>query len=259
MIAFIDNDGVELALERRGHGAQQLLMLHGWISARRMWYDVVDRLDPARFTVHLLDFRGSGLSDRPDHGHDLEGYASDVRAAIRAIGAPLTLVGHSMGGKVAQYVASERPPVLRRLVLVAPGSARAYRFPATHRDATLDAFGSRRKIEAFQRAAMAAPIAPETMERIVDDALTGQREAWFGWYDRGRTVDFSERLAAIEIPTLCIAGGKDPLGPPARLKREVAGAIAGALMVTLRNAGHNLPVEAPEEIAAAVARFAEPA
>lgn len=256
MLTFIENDGVELCLERRGSGASHVLFLHGWISARRMWFDVAERLDLERFTLHLLDFRGCGLSDRPMHGHTLEGYVSDARAALAAIGEPAMIAGHSMGGKVAQYLASERPPQLQKLLLVAPGTAAGGRPSERQRALAVETFGSRSKIEAFQRAAMGVAVPEERMRRIVEDALVAQREAWFGWYDRGRFTGFHERLASIAVPTLCVGGAKDPLVPPSRLKREVAQAIPGSLFVTLRNAGHNLPVETPEEIAGALARFA---
>ncbi|MBV9409947.1 MAG: alpha/beta fold hydrolase [Candidatus Eremiobacteraeota bacterium] len=159
MIRLVENGEVTLALEVRGHGPRALLFAHGWISARRMWYEVVDRLDPARFTAHLLDFRGAGLSDRPLTGHDLDGYASDLRAALAAVG-PAVVVAHSMGGKVAQYVATEAPAALERLVLVAPGSASAYLASGKHRALAERAFGSRRQIERYQRAAMARTSTP---------------------------------------------------------------------------------------------------
>ncbi|MDQ2681808.1 MAG: alpha/beta hydrolase [Candidatus Eremiobacteraeota bacterium] len=252
---FIENDGVRLCLERRGVGARHVLFAHGWISGRRMWYDVAQRLDPDKFTLHLLDFRGAGLSDRPMTGHDLDGYASDLRAALRAIDAPVTLVGHSMGGKISQFIACERPANLKRMVLVAPGTARSVRLSERHRQLSLEAFGVRKRIERFQRAAMARETPYNSMQRIVDDALVGQREAWFGWYERGRAVDFFERLKAIVVPTLAIAGEKDPLTPPSRIKRDVSAAIAGCALVMLKNAGHNLPVETPDEIASAIDKF----
>ena len=254
-IRYVDNGDVTLALEVRGHGPRAVLFAHGWISGRRMWYDVAERLDPQRFTAYLLDFRGAGLSDRPLEGHDLEGYASDLRAALDAVG-PSAVVAHSMGGKVAQYVAIERPANLERLVLVAPGTAHAYAMNPKHRSLAEAAFGSRRRIERFQRAAMTRVVSPEVMERIVGDALLAQREAWFGWYDRGRTAAFADRLERIAVASVVVAGENDPLAPPHRMKRDVADRIAGALFVTLRNAGHNLPVETPDEIAGIVARFA---
>ena len=255
MIRFVDNGDVTLALEVRGHGPRTFLFAHGWISGRRMWYDVADRLDGTRFTAHLLDFRGAGLSDRPLDGHDLEGYASDLRAALDAVG-PAVVVAHSMGGKIAQYVATERPPNLERLVLIAPGTARAYAMNVKHRALAEAAFGSRKRIERFQRAAMVREVVPEVMERIVSDALVSQREAWFGWYDKGRTADFADRLDRITVKTIVVAGENDPLAPPQRVKRDVVERIDGALFVNLRRAGHNLPVETPDEIAGIVERVA---
>ena len=252
-IRFVENGDVTLALEVRGRGPRTLLFAHGWISGRRMWYDVADRLDPERFTSYLLDFRGAGLSDRPLDGHDLEGYASDLRAALDAVG-PAAVVAHSMGGKIAQFVATERPAALERLVLVAPGTAHAYAMHAKHRALAEAAFGSRARIERFQRAAMTRAVAPDVMDRIVSDALLAQREAWFGWYDRGRTADFADRLDRIATPTVVVAGSNDPLAPPARVRRDVANRIAGAVFIELRNAGHNLPVEMPDEIAGVLDR-----
>lgn len=255
MVEFIDNGGVQLCIEHRGNGPRHILFLHGWISARRMWYDVADRLDGERFTMHLLDFRGNGSSDRPREGHDLLGYASDARAALEHIAAPTAIAGHSMGGKVAQFLASDRPQFLEKLLLVAPGTASGGRASQHHRSKALDTYGSRKRIEAFQRAAMARTVESRVMERLVDDALVSQWEHWCGWYDRGRFSEFIERLQKIDVPVLCIGGAKDPLVPPSRLKRDVAQAIPGCLLVTLRDAGHNLPVETPAEIAHAISSF----
>lgn len=256
MIRFVANGDVALALESRGRGPRAVLFAHGWISGRRMWYDVADRLDGERFTLHLLDFRGAGLSDRPLDAYGLDAYASDLRAALREVG-PATVVAHSMGAKVAQYVATERPPEIDRLVLVAPGTAHAYPLNPKHRALAEEAYGSRKRIERFQRAAMLRDVAPDIMERLVTDALVWPRETWFGWYDKGRTADFSGRLREIAVKTVVVAGENDVLAPPARVKRLVADEIAGALFVKVRKVGHNLPVEAPDEIAAIVARVAD--
>lgn len=220
-----------------------------------MWYEVVRRLDSSAFTMHLLDVRGCGLSDRPREGHDLDGYASDLRAALDAMTQPVTLVGHSMGGKLAQYVAAERPPKLERLILAAPGTAGASRTSEQHRALMLDVYGYRDRIERFQRAAMRRAPSPEAIERIVEDALVASYEHWIGWYDNGRTHEFMERLRAIAVPVLAIAGAADPLVSVSRIKRDVVEAIDGALFVMLRDCGHNLPIEAPDDVAEAVRRF----
>jgi pimeloyl-ACP methyl ester carboxylesterase len=255
-MAYVRNGAISLALEERGSGPAHVLFAHGWISARRMWFDVADRLDPQRYTLHLLDFRGAGLSDRPSDGHDLDGYASDLRAALAAIPGEVTVVAHSMGGKVAQYVALEPPSNFARMILVAPGSARSFAMDPKHRALAVEAFGSREKIERFQRSAMTRPLPPATMERIVNDALVAHHEHWFGWYDKGRTADFSARLGEIRMPTFVLGGDKDPLAPVSRLHADVASKISGAVSITLRGVGHNLPVEAPDEVATLITRVA---
>ncbi|MDP9019116.1 MAG: alpha/beta hydrolase [Candidatus Eremiobacteraeota bacterium] len=252
---FIQNGDVSLCLEQQGHGPRHILFAHGWISSRRMWYEVAHRLEPDRYSLHLLDFRGAGLSDRPEFGHDLAGYLSDLQCALESIDAPTTLVAHSMGARIAQYLATLRPPNLERLILVAPGVAKGTRPNEKQGDLAHAAFGSRKKIERFQRAAMAAPVLEQAMERIIDDALVAQKETWFKWFAHGRSEDFSSRLAEIAVPALAIAGEKDPLAPPSRVKRDVAAMIPGCVFLMLRGAGHNLPVEKPQEIAGAIGRF----
>lgn len=103
---------------------------------------------------------------------------------------------------------------------------------------------------------MVREIPPDSMERLIDDALVCSREAWFEWYDRGRLADFSARLESIRLPVLVVAGERDPLMSPARLRRDVVAAINGALFISLRNVGHNVPVEMPSEVAAIIDRFA---
>ena len=248
---------MSLYVEERGTGETLLLFVHGWISSRRMWYDVVDALDLQRFRCVLFDFRGAGLSDRPALGHDLDGYASDLRAVLHSLAGPAIVVAHSMGGKVSQFVALDPPAAMHKLVLIAPGTARAFGAPTPrHRQLTEAAYGSRDRIARYQRAAMTAPVSPEALERIVEDALVVQREAWFGWYEHGRKAEFSARLGEIALPTVVAAGQRDPLVPPARLRRDVVSQIAGALFVEIRGAGHNLPIEAPREIAGVIAQFA---
>ncbi len=252
---YLDNDGVSLALEIRGAGPRRILFVHGWISSRRMFYDVCSHLNPNDYTMQMLDFRGAGLSDRPAGGYDLEGYASDLRTAIVDAGGPVEVVAHSMGARIAQFVALDPPKNLTRLTLVAPGMAKMGRVSEPRRAMSEAAFGSRLAIERFQRAVMIRDIAPDSMERLIDDALITSREAWFEWLGRGRLHDFSDRLASITLPVLVVAGDRDPLVAAARLRRDVVAAIKGCVLTSLRNVGHNIAVETPLELAAIIDQF----
>jgi pimeloyl-ACP methyl ester carboxylesterase len=248
------NSDVQLCGRRRGAGRPVLLFAHGWISSRRIWNEVCEAL-PRDLASIAFDFRGCGESDRPATGHDLAGYASDLRAVIRAIGGPVVLAAHSMGARVAQYLALEQPENVLGYFFVAPGVARGTPPTARRRELTERAFGSRRRIQAFQRSAMLGLPAEAVIERLVEDALIAQREHWFGWYEAGRTVDFSERLGALRVPLHVVAGAEDPLIPPGRIQREILDRIPGATMRVISGVGHNVPVEAPGEVREELIRF----
>ncbi len=241
------HEDVQLIGEQRLRGPLHLVFAHGWISSRRMWDEVLALL-PEQVSYTTFDFRGCGQSDRPVQGHDLLGYAKDLRAILETLAVPVVLVGHSMGARVAQYVATQAPANIQGLILVAPGVAGSTVVVPRHRELMVRAYGSRRRIHAFQRGAMVRELAPQVMERLVDDALLAQYEHWLGWYDHGRTLDFSAQLARVTVPVQLIAGEQDPLIPLGRLERELLNAYPQARLHVIGGAGHNLAVEAPNEL-----------
>jgi pimeloyl-ACP methyl ester carboxylesterase len=86
----------------------------------RTWKHVTDKLAPNFHTI-AIDHRGWGASDAPADGYDLKELAADAEGVIQELNLKrYVLVGHSMGGKVAQLMASRRPTGLAGLVLVAP-------------------------------------------------------------------------------------------------------------------------------------------
>jgi pimeloyl-ACP methyl ester carboxylesterase len=83
-----------------------------------MW-DRVAPLLATRLDVIAPDQRGHGDSDRPDGSYTAEEYASDLRHLLNAIGVDRTvLVGHSLGGRVAQVFAGTHPDATLAMLLV---------------------------------------------------------------------------------------------------------------------------------------------
>ncbi|MFW5711805.1 MAG: alpha/beta fold hydrolase [Spirochaetota bacterium] len=118
---------VELSYDRfdgTGDGPQ-LVVLHGLFGSRRNWRSVAKDLSARedsrgrRPTVFTVDLRHHGQS--PNEGpFDLEAMAADVRAFLEgpAGGGPVTLLGHSLGGKVALLAVQRAARLIERLVLV---------------------------------------------------------------------------------------------------------------------------------------------
>jgi pimeloyl-ACP methyl ester carboxylesterase len=92
---------------------------------RAPWGEVIKRLEND-FRCIAYDHRGWGNSDAPPSGYRIEDLAHDAEGLIRKLGLRrYVLVGHSMGGKVAQLLASWRPPGLEGLLFsraIAAGS-----------------------------------------------------------------------------------------------------------------------------------------
>jgi pimeloyl-ACP methyl ester carboxylesterase len=107
-------------VQAEGRG-EPLVLLHGLAATQEIWSLVAPPLAADRRVI-TLDLPGFGSSAPAGDGFDLTDVAARLAHALPAHGvrAPFDLVGHSLGGAVALTLASERPNLVRRLVLVAP-------------------------------------------------------------------------------------------------------------------------------------------
>lgn len=121
---------VELSFKEYGNGPT-VVVLHGLFGSKRNWSSIARQLAPA-FNVYTVDLRNHGESPW-DAQHDYPAMASDVAQLIeQQVGLPVTLIGHSMGGKVAMYLALTRPDLVERLVVVDIPPARSRGTPITY-------------------------------------------------------------------------------------------------------------------------------
>ena len=94
------------------------VLLHGG-AAHAHWWDGVAPLLTPYGRVLALDFRGHGHSQWAGAGnYGPPSYLEDVRGLIESLGTRVILVGHSMGGAVAQWVAVTHPELLEALIIV---------------------------------------------------------------------------------------------------------------------------------------------
>jgi pimeloyl-ACP methyl ester carboxylesterase len=97
-------------------GAPKLVLLHGWMDVSASFQFLVDELD-GRWDVYAPDWRGYGLTDWDKSDcYWFPDYLADLDYLLDAIGDPVHLVGHSLGGNVATMYAGVRPERVARLV-----------------------------------------------------------------------------------------------------------------------------------------------
>jgi len=120
---------LSLNVEERGAGEISLLFLHYWGGTHRTWNKVISQLENSFHSV-AYDMRGWGQSGAAESGYSLAELANEAASLIQQLGLKkYVLIGHSMGGKVAQLLASRHPAGLVGLILVAPAAPTSTRFP----------------------------------------------------------------------------------------------------------------------------------
>lgn len=266
----IKTNGIELNVHVSGAGPLTVFYLHYWGGSSRTWTPVIEALqdgledklqDGLRHVA--IDLRGWGASDRPESGYGLDEMARDVRGVIAALApgtdadaAPYVLAGHSMGGKLAQRLAADRPSGLRGLLLVAPAPPLPLDMPAAQRDAIAHAYDDAAGIEAaLDHVLTAAPLPPALRRQVVEDTLRGGAAAKHAWPYATMREDIAECARAIDVPVHVLSGELDRVDPPAALLTHLLPFIGHAVLETVPCRGHLLPLEAPEAVAGAIARF----
>lgn len=253
---MIEANGTELHVEQRGAGGPALVFLHYWGGSSRTWQHVVDALSPDYRTV-AIDQRGWGKSDAPEAGYALSDLADDVLAVIDALALEsYILVGHSMGGKVAQLAASRRPRGLAGLVLVAPAPPTPLALPLDARQGMVHAYDSPESIVATVQQVLApGGLSDGNLDTVIADSLAGALQAKSAWPLATSQEDITADVPKIDVPVIVISGEHDRVDPPEVLLRELLPRIPQAKLVVLPGVGHLLPLEAPAELTSVIKAF----
>jgi pimeloyl-ACP methyl ester carboxylesterase len=245
----VDVRGGSLPVWTQAGEPTTLVFLHLWGGSHRTFAPVIARLNSGCAVVSY-DHRGWGAARGLPGPYGISELADDALAVIAGLGlGRYVLVGHSMGGKVAQLAASRRPEGLAALALIAPAPPRPA-VDAKAAEALTHAFDSRETISyALQHMLTERPLPPALQEQMISDALAGNRDAQLAWPLGGITADITAATKAIEVPVQVLAGRQDRVDPPEILEANLLPFISGARMTVLEETGHLSPLEVPEQIA----------
>jgi len=248
-------DTLNLNVVDTGSGDPTLVFLHYWGGSARTWQSVTRALE-STFRCVAYDQRGWGSSDAPSDGYHLRNLADDASMLIRTLGLKrYVLAGHSMGGKVAQLLASQCPPGLEALILVAPASPFPQHIPEEAKQAQLHAYDNRMTaLAAIDFLTVRRPDAA-LLEQLLQDSLGGSPGAKRAWPTSAAYEDISAQVTKIAVPTLLLVGDQDRQDPVELQRREVLPSIDGAKMKVIPDCGHLIPVDQPAALAKEIGAF----
>ena len=238
-----------------------VLMLHGIGGGHLSFAPQVESLASSGYRAVAWDMPGYGHS-APIEPYTFKGLAESCITLIEGLRCEeVVLVGHSMGGMVAQEVVARRPGLVSRLVLC--GTSASFGKPdgdwqrefVAERTAPLDAGRTMAQLAEQLVPQMVGPgslpegvrLAQHCMSQVNPSTYRRALEALV-------TFDRRANLANIHAPTLLIAGEHDRNAPPAVMKK-MSQAIVGSTYFEMRGIGHLQNLEAPEDFDAAILNF----
>ena len=234
-------------------GGPTVLMLHGIGGGHLSFAPQVETLASLGYRAVAWDMPGYGRS-APIEPYNFKGLAQSCVTLIEGLMcADVALLGHGMGGMVAQEVVARRPELVSKLILCGTSPSFGERDDGWQRDfltqrmAPLAAGKSMAELAELQVAQEVGPgslpegvrlathcmslVPPSTYRRALEALVTFDRRA---------------NLPRIHVPTLIVAGEHDRTAPPAAMK-TMADAIPRSTYLEMRGIGHLQNLEAPDE------------
>jgi pimeloyl-ACP methyl ester carboxylesterase len=270
-----------------GSGRPPILLLHATGFLARLWQPVAETL-ASRYTVHALDTRGHGDSDKPlptqhsapgtRHPYDWHNFVDDLAAFMDSLGLRgIPIAGHSSGGTTAAHLAATHPGYASALVLIEPiirpagftfnegrpndmsEAARRRRTVWSSRGEIVDAYRQRPAFAGWRQDVLALYAEHGAFQR--EDGqfeLKCPAEVEAQVFDNSTSLDTWDLLPGIACPTLLMRGETtDPY--LAMMLDGAARAIPGARTATVPAAGHLSPMEQPQAVAEIILEFLEAA
>ncbi len=260
---------VRLDVLEAGRGGRPLLLTHGFTGAKEDFGDWIDAFADEGWWAIAPDLRGHGSSDQPDREdrYSLALFAADLLGLADELGwTRFSLLGHSMGGMVAQELALAVPDRLERLVLMDTNHG-----PVDGLDPETVAFG----VEVLRAEGIAGLVGvlaqlPQQPKAPSDLRVRAERPGYAEFSDgkvhrcspvmyAAMGVELTTRadrlaeLAGLTLPVRVVVGAEDSGFLPA--SRRIADAIPSADLVVIPDAAHCPQFENPQAWWDAVAPF----
>jgi pimeloyl-ACP methyl ester carboxylesterase len=252
--AATTDDGISISYEAAGTGPPNLLCMHGWGGSGRCFDATVERLDLTRVRAVTVDIRGHGDSD-PDDDYSLDRIAADSLAVADAAGLDeFVILGFSMSAKFGSYLALVAPERVHGLILLAGCPFGEIPLPRELTDDWLSREGDAGRMAELVASYTSNPIEPNLLERFGEDAAKVGRAALEGTLHACCATSIADRVGDIAIPTLVVGGLHDAMFPPDLMRDAVAVPVPGARLALL-DAGHEIAMEVPQQLAALVEAF----
>lgn len=245
---------------RRARGTgRPVVMLHGLTGNGACWGPLARSLQ-SDLDVVLPDARGHGQSSAPLHGYRYDDHAGDVIGLIRELGlADPVLMGHSMGGMTAALAASQTGKLISGVILVDPTFLSAERQREVRDSDVAEQHRRLLGLSKDQLVAEARIRHPHRSVEILELLAEARLQTRMSAFDvlTPPNPDYRQLLSALSVPVRLVIGAAPVVS--IATARELRSLNPRVRLEQIQNAGHGVPYDQPEKLAAVVRSFLESA
>lgn len=225
-----------------------LLLIHGSGGDHMHWPERLRNY--AKADVYAIDLPGHGRSDGLGR-KSVDGYADFLEAFVSQMNLKdVILAGHSLGGAIVQCLALRFPSWLSRIVLVGTG-VRLRVSPAILEGLLADFKGT---IDLICRWAFGSTASESLVKRAEEGFAKTDPKVIHGDYYACNEFDITGRESEISIPTLVVSGMEDKL-TPIKYGEYLYRHIPGAKRAIIKEGGHMMAIEKPDEFMKSIINF----
>lgn len=238
------------ALHQPKDARHTLLLIHGAGGSHLVWPALLRRLPQT--AVYAIDLAGHGRSAPPGY-KNIALYARDVLDFITELGLQkVVVVGHSMGGAIAQEIGLKQTSAVAGLVLLGTGAK--LRVANTILETIQNNY--EQAVAMLNQYYWGTKPNPDLMAASRQTMLSCPPEIMLDDFLACNMFDVRTRLPEIQLPTLVISGSADQMTPP-KFGRYLAETIPQARFALIENGGHMMALEFPELVAQTITTFLE--
>lgn len=234
------------ALERNG-AEPAIVFVHGFCQSSAYWAPGLDRVAERGVRGYAVDLPGFGASSGLPGPYTMSGLADALADQVQRWGVgPVTLVGGSMGGVVAQHFALRHAHLLQRLLLVATGAFTLNEKLALEKaDALAAAPWREQTVAPIVDAFFHRPPSAVQLAQYREIALSASQQAAVEAARSNGVNRTLDQLSSIRVPTMIVQGRHDKVRTPEH-GADMQARIPRCELAVIEDAGHTPQLEQPE-------------
>ncbi|MGB5943346.1 MAG: alpha/beta hydrolase [Leeuwenhoekiella sp.] len=225
---------------------KNIVFLHYFGGSSESWRLVVEGL-PATYNCLPLNIPGFG-NNASAKTISIAGICAEIAETLKLRALKnVTLVGHSMGGKLALFLTAKYPELVDRILLVAPSPPTHEPMPEAEKERMLNHPDATEALQTVKNGTV-LPLKNIIVETAIKTQLQTDQQTWKWWLNTGMNHSIIDELNDLAIPVHLLTSYDDPVITSTLVQQEIIDRMMIKTHQVLHGVGHLIPYENPQAV-----------